>query len=178
MSIFSKQAAKAASTANGKGEISRHIMNCLHCYCNETLMKLELSQFNIIDDGEESTPIFHRVQWLKVEKCELTDLFLRMLPVSFPKLQELDLDTIETDDSLLNFVGLHQRFENLVSIRFTRMPSLLDTDIDQFFKCNPQVRNVHIKDCCDKNESFFQIFEKYRTKFHRILLSTIKHLKP
>lgn len=146
----------------------RLIVKHLHRYCNETLIQMMLCAFNTVafDDGL----IFRRIQKLKMINCQMDERFLNLLPLTFPALRELQLISVDLD----SFAGLHQKFENLESICFESMPTLLDSDIHTMLKHSSQLKRIQLMRCEQLSDSILLSFASFTSQLEHIWLSEIR----
>lgn len=146
------------------------ILRILNRYCREQLTGLCLQEFEPfgLEDLLTCTvqPLFSNLAKLKLDhpRTSFNQSLLKMLPLWCPNLEELELEFFMNSYNhpfeLLPLRGLHRSFSKLKSISLTCVMGLVDNDIDQFIKFNPQIVHVALNECEGLTERSLQTVAK------------------
>lgn len=142
---------------------SKECIELLSTHCLEMLTDLNLCFVKITDDmAIDERPLFRNLRTLHLNGCEYPDLFLKMLPIWSPELRKLVLHSRGSSlRTKVSFDGLCQTFPKLVTVSFVYNHDLTYRDIEEFLKCNPQLKEIEIVDYFEVNACIIQSIAKY-----------------
>lgn len=132
-------------------------------YCVGTSVDLEISiyDFNITNEiALLMVPLLARAKSLSFNSTQLDKTFLENLPSWAPELHELriDNDDYEEENQLKN---LRHKFPKLETLSFYELRQLEHSDIEEFLKQNPQIKEFGFTLCNRLDDSILRSLAKY-----------------
>lgn len=143
---------------------AHEVFNMIDRYCSEALVRLQLEDYILSNKRlalERS--LFRHIQKLTLQDCDENDSFLRNLPSWSPNLRELEL----IGGSYKMIFRLNQTFPNLVAISMVWC-NVTKNDLEEFLKCNSQLKKIVVKHCIHIDGSIFQSIAEYVSEIEEI----------
>lgn len=148
-----------------KSYLWRKAMELLKTYCSGTILNLTLCEFKI--SGEIAMmlrPVLASVQELTLSGGQWDALFLWMLPEWSPDLRKLTLEYINPHQ----ISGLHQAYPKLTKLKLTGVDEAKNSDIEEFLKRNPQLKQISIITCDRIDNNIFKSIATYTPQIEKI----------
>lgn len=113
------------------------VIDMLAHYCGERMIQLEVHQLEITDDvATKMRPLLHHLRILDVNTYDISECFLRMLPIWAPNLHRLELPFFQKNP---RFTVQRPIFPQLEKVSYA---GNYIANVNEFLKLNPQLKDI------------------------------------
>lgn len=125
-------------------------------YCGKSV-ELVLNDFNITDElAFLMRPLLGRVEHLSFINCRIGKVFLEKMASWSPEIRELKYRSCNLSKTIIC-----QKFPKLEYIDFRQIKYVKNSDIEELFELNPQLKQFGMVSCQKLDDNIFQSIARY-----------------